>query len=378
MLAFSQAATLYVAVEAEAGSVSGNAASVAITEGNGIKFGTTPSTGGGGNRPTLVNRQILNGPTGAPIKMVGVTVWGNEDHITGSFGADQYANRAKIVQTIKAWGGNHIRFRMVASDYDKEAYMSKATYIQQIKEWRDLTVASGMYFMPIWWDGLDGDYAKGNWASQYSKAFPMMTDVVAALGNDPMVIYEPFNEPTDAPSADQWHTAMENTIKHFRTTIGYTGILVIDGRSWSHYFDDGMFTDLENLDAGLTGMGGKHQLVFAKHDYANEGWSNPDGGFDNGHWAESSGGGSTWDFSKHAVWETEYGNYNGDPSTVHLAWSKGACQWFAAKLNDGTLVGASAFVWGPWYDGNAITASDNTSPTEWGTYVRDDLFGAVN
>jgi hypothetical protein len=44
---------------------------------------------------------------------------------------------------------------------------------------------------------------------------------------------------------------------------------------------------------------------------------------------------------------------------------------FAAQPN---YVGAAAFVFGPWYDANAMTGADSATPTAWGTAVRDNLF----
>jgi LPXTG-motif cell wall-anchored protein len=43
------------------------------------------------------------------------------------------------------------------------------------------------------------------------------------------------------------------------------------------------------------------------------------------------------------------------------------------KVADSTLTGATAFLFGPWLDENAMTGSDNTTHTTWGTYV-DDIF----
>jgi hypothetical protein len=201
----------------------------------------------------------------------------------------------------------------------------------------------------------------------------MMTAVVNALGpTNPWVFYEPFNEPNNI-SESAWLTAMEDTVKHFRSD-GYTGILLIDTDVWSHAYNDADMTTLENTDAAQAGMNGKHQIIFAKHDYANEGYTNPDTSFDSTFWSNNGG---SWNFSNHLVWETEFGNYNGSPSTVHPAWSQGAASWMAAKVNDGTLVGASAFVFGPWLDANAMTESDDVTPTQWGSYVKTNFLGGV-
>jgi hypothetical protein len=367
----SHAAFFYVSTEAENGAITTATRITDATASGGatVKFGS--STGGSSAaKPVLVGSMLQKGDTGTRLKMDGVAVWGVQDQITAEVGVEQYTNRQKVVSTIKAWGGNHVRLRLLASDYDSQAYMTKAQEIQQIKDWRDTVVAAGLYFMPTWWDSLDGSYQNAGWASKYSQAFPMMTDVVNALGNDPMVFYEPFNEPNNV-STGEWLPAMKATVAHYRNTLHYTGILLIDMTVWSHHYDDSGMTQLEQYDASLTGMGGKHQIIFAKHDYANE-YS------DVNNWTASSwaANGDGWDFSKHATWESEFGNYNGSSSTVHLSWSQSAANGLAGKINDGTIVGASAFVFN-WVDANTMVGSDNTTPNTWGGYVKDFLT-AVN
>lgn len=330
-------------------------------------------------RPTLVGREIHMGPGGGHIIMQGVNVWGIETVTMDGFGDDQYADRVNIVNTVKSWGANHVRFRLQASDYNAESYMTKAEYLNRIQEWHDLITGAGMYFMPVWWDAHDGPYSGAAWgnagapATNYTQAFPMMTDVMNLFPNDPMVMYEPFNEPTGAVNDVQWVAAMKGTISHYRDN-GYTGILLIDPRVWAHCFDDADFTELEQHDAAAAGMNGTHQIIFTKHDYARE-YADPDAGFDQAEWLTNDGGCSDWDMSTHAVWESEFGNYSIDPSSVHPNWSEGAAEFLNASTCSptGPLAGASAFLFGPWLDANAMTAANNTTPTTWGTQV-DDLF----
>lgn len=325
-------------------------------------------------RPTLVGREIRMGDDGDRIKMTGVNVWGIETITLDGFGDSQYADRVTIINTIKSWGANHIRFRLQASDYNAETFMTKAEYLNRIVEWRNLAAAAGLYFMPTWWDAHDGPYSNANWATQYNQAFPMMADVVAALGNDPLVLYEPFNEPMGSINDVQWLAAMRDTVRYFREDLNYTGILLIDPRVWSHCYDSAAFTNIENYDASLEGMNGRHQIVFTKHDYARE-FDDPESGFDPQEWAENSGGCGIWDFTQHAVWESEFGNYSIDPTSVHPEWSEEAVEWMGEKVIDGTLVGATPFLFGPWLDENGMTEDDNTTPTLWGEQVRDGMFG---
>jgi hypothetical protein len=109
---------------------------------------------------------------------------------------------------------------------------------------------------------------------------------------------------------------------------------------------------------------GSHQLAFAKHDYAS---SYPNKTWNAGAWIAAQGGAQT----KHLIFETEFGNYNGDPSTVSASWAAAAASFFANRFAaQPNYVGAAAFLFGPWYDANAMTAANNVSATGWGASAR--------
>jgi hypothetical protein len=348
-----------------------------------VPTATPPAAGNSGTsssnvKPTVVGHELELGTTGNRLKMHGVAVWGIEDEITTSFGVNEYNNRQTVINTVKSWGGNTIRLRLLASDYNKQTYMTKAAEIQEIKNWQSAAQADGMYIQLCWWDSLDGSYSGANWAGDYSQVFPMMTDVVNAFGpTDPWVYYEPFNEP-DNISESSWLTAMQATIHLFRTD-GYTGILVLDTDGWSHVYNDADMTTLEITDASQTGMGGKNQIIFAKHDYANE-YPNPST-WDENDWVANSDGSPAWVLGKHLIWESEFGNYNCVNSTCsgaeNTSWSGEAATGMATLLNNNTIVGADAFLFGPWYDANAMTGSDNSAPTSpWGNDVETNFLKA--
>ena len=66
--------------------------------------------------------------------------------------------------TIKSWGANLVRFRVLADDYNNAPSaatggLTKPQIIQRIKDWKDTVVRRGMYFMPCSWDALDGAHA---------------------------------------------------------------------------------------------------------------------------------------------------------------------------------------------------------------------------
>ncbi|HEX8390498.1 MAG TPA: hypothetical protein VF597_03700 [Candidatus Saccharimonadales bacterium] len=377
-----KAATPVASFEAETGVVSSGAVAVSdssASAGRALKFQATTTTS---KKPVVVQSAIgqpaslrKGSAAGERLRMAGICVWGVPDIITegGNFGLNQYNNRNQIVAAAKSWGSNHIRLRVLADDYNNNRQgLSKAQRLQMIKDWRDVTKAAGMYFYVTWWDSLDGYAEDANWPTRYTTAFQMMTDVHNTLGNDEAVFYEPFNEPNSFGNQwPAWSTAMRATVSHWRNN-GYTGVLIIDTPVWSHAYDDAQMTALEQHDAGQAGMNGKHQLIYAKHDYANEGWPNNGNSFDPNKWRNDTGGAQ----QKHLIWESEYGNYNGDPSTVHISWSQQASSFFADEFNNAArpnYVGATPFVWGPWWDANALTDGSNSTPTQWGAAVRDNF-----
>ena len=341
---------------------------------------TTPVPATEGDRPVVVQSAVgqpatlrRGGPGGERLRMAGVSVWGVPDQVTagGGFAARQYADRDTIAATVRAWGGNHLRLRVLADDYDHDRYgLSKAQRLAMIDGWRDAAARHGLYLYVTWWDSLDGYAEDANWPTRYRSAFAMMRDVHRTLGDDEHVLYEPFNEPNGfGENWGAWSTAMRDTVAHWRS-IGYTGVLIIDTPQWSHAYDDAAMRALETYDAARPGMGGKHQLVFARHDYANEGWADGGDTFEPARWRAETGGAQR----HHLIWETEYGHYNGSPSSVHLSWSQQASRFFADELDNparANFVGATSFVWGPWWDANGLTEADNTTPTAWGRAARD-------
>ncbi len=383
----SHAAGPYASIEASTGTITSGATSVTdsnASNGSYVQFGaenTQPPPNG--VTPVLVGRTLEAGNTGNRLLMRGVAVWGIQDNITSNnnVGNDEYNDRVTIANTIKAWGGNEIRLRVLACDYNNQTYMSNATELQEIQNWQTAAQNAGLYIGITWWDPSDcgSSISHGAWASNYSEAFPMMEAVIKQLGaTNPWVFYEPFNEPNGISEA-QWVTAMTATDNLFRAQ-GYKGILVMDTNQYSHQFDA---TDMQNLqanDAKQAGMNNTSQIIFAKHDYSNE-FPNPST-FDTTDWENNSYGTGTWNLSEFPVWETEFGNYN--VGSENLNWSSEAATAMAGYVNNGTLVGASAFVWN-WVDPNTITynsdqngSTSDTTPTQWGGYVENNFLKAVN
>jgi Cellulase (glycosyl hydrolase family 5) len=324
---------------------------------------TAFSTGGSSRRPVVAKSVLW--ANGGRLQLKGVNVWGLQDSVTTSFGAGQYASRAQIARTIKSWGANLVRFRVLADEFKPEQ-------LAQVKAWRDAVVGQGMYFMVCSWDGLDGRYSDAGWAGNGWRVHQTFKDIHATLGDDPMVIYEVTNEPNNV-TWDAWTANMQASVRYFRESIGYKGLLVIDPVWWANSgvggqgYDDGRYSALESFDAAR--LGGQHQLAFAKHDYA-DGY--PGKAWNANAWVAAQGGAQT----RHLIFETEFGNYNGSPSSVSASWSAAAASFFANRFAaQPNYVGAAAFVFGPWWDANALTTGDNASPTAWGSAVKSNFLG---
>jgi hypothetical protein len=282
------------------------------------------------------------------------------------FWQQQYNNRQTVINTIASWGANLVRFRIHADDYNALSSTAKTDYIQKVKDWRDTVTAKGMWFMPCDWNPLDGNHAGAAWVGHASDSDALFTAVYQALGNDPRVIYEPFNEPNNISWTD-WQTNMQHTVSLFRDTLGYHGVLVIDPREYANSgvqgfgYDNTQYTALETFDAARSGMS-QHNLIWAKHDYYN----NQNAAWSDSAWITGQGGSQI----THVVLESEFGNF---VTSSNDTWDQAACAFFKNRFASQTnYAGAAAFLWGPWVDANAISGTDNITPTNpWGTRVRD-------
>lgn len=317
---------------------------------------------------TSTTSQLRQGSlTGPRMVLAGVAVWGVQDPIVGPdpLGDQQYAARDQICATLRSWGANYLRIRLFADYWNGLDTTSQAAYVAKAVGWRNAAQAAGLLTCFCWWDALDGTHKGAAWATDYNLTFPLMTAVASAIGpTDPWTLYEPFNEPNNVSAAD-WYTAMAATITHFRTSIGYRGLLIIDPTTWAHDYDDTAFTNLEALDATLTGSG-RANVAFARHDYPND---SPGQTWSTATWTAATGGSS----QRHVIIETEFGINNG-PGVDNPAWGGAAATALAGQLASRiNLGGVCAFLFGNWYDSNAITAADYTTTTTWGGYVRDNF-----
>ncbi len=193
-----------------------------------------------------------------------------------------------------------------------------------------------------------------------------MADVYNAIGPNPMVMYEPWNEPNNITEA-QWIATMKATDTYWRTTIGYTGPLILDTPYWSSVFTPSSADALIAFDAGL--LGGSSNLMFANHRYANA--STTFTGTDQ----VSFDANVTAYTEKYPIVGTEYGNYNS--STPQYTWDTQFMSYLAATSVPNGLNGAIAFTW-DWVDANSlVTTTGGTALSQWGSIFYTNYLKAV-
>ncbi len=282
--------------------------------------------------------------------------------------ATDWMYHTDILSEMQSMGINAIRIPINTDMYETGQVMTKAQWLQRF---RDIVTAANSYGIRVmfgWWDSLS---EQGSWANQYANAFPAMEDVVNAIGVNPMVMYEPWNEPNGV-SADDWQTGMQATVKYWRQTIGYRGPLFIDTTNWSWDFDPAQATTLMNFDAATLG-GGRPNIVFANHRYAN--LNQTFAGSDQQNFESTIEA----NVGKFPIAGTEYGNYNstGPPQPT---WDSQFMTYLSSTSVPAGLNGSFAFTW-DWVDDNGMvfgdgqrnSAYDVTALNQWGTTYLDDF-----
>ena len=142
-----------------------------------------------------MNGNELTRSDGARFVLKGVAV-----HFVPEYNDQSMVNTAEtdwmfhtdILSEMQSMGINAIRIPINTDMYQTGQVMSKADWLQRF---RDIVTAANSYGIRVmfgWWDSLS---EQGSWANQYANAFPAMADVVNAIGPNPMVMYEPWNEP---------------------------------------------------------------------------------------------------------------------------------------------------------------------------------------
>jgi hypothetical protein len=278
-------------------------------------------------------------------------------------------NRDAILLKMRAMGMNTIRIPLTHAVYDAGQIRSKAAWLDRLEGIAQAADAHDMNVIFSWWDG-DTDGA--NWPANYTKLFPMLTDVVTRLNKYPNVMYEPWNEPNHV-SWDQWQAPMQATIEKLRSSpLNYTGVIFVDTINWSWSFDA---TQAQILLNTAHPNGGRPNIVFSNHRYANattcfcSTGPSPD---NPANWQSEVG---DW-AGTYPIAGLEYGHFNAG-FTPSFQWDQQFLQYVADTAvpydpvdpsgPKGGFNGALAFIW-DWVDPNTMVTPDGerTNLTQWG------------
>jgi hypothetical protein len=278
----------------------------------------------------------------------------------------------QILSKMQSMGINSIRVPMDSDMYINSEIRSQAAWQQRYRDIVAAATAHGIRVFFVWFDPLS---ERANFPSEYQNAAPAMKALVDAVGvNNPMVEYEPWNEPNNIDNA-QWLQVEKMTVAYWRVILGYTGPLYIDTAGWSWNFDPAQAQTLMNYDASL--RKGKPNLVFANHQYANG--SPTFAGTNQTNWNKTI----LANVNKFPIVGTEYGNANN--SAPQYTWDAQFLTYVAKVAVPLGFNGATAFTW-DWVDGNTMvtadgngkSASDVTTLNQWGNAFQTDFLNNVS
>lgn len=292
---------------------------------------------------------------GKVVKIGGFTSYGMPIYQEGSnyntnYATEVFAVRNTWLANLKAEGYNLHRLSVAGSYWNQLPHLgiTQTQYIDRIEAYVNSAIAIGMRTMIGDWSALVG-LGGSAWKTRWAELKPFWTALVTRLGKDnPWVIYEPHNEPNTNDGGSmtnaEWLAAMKGTLDHWRTALGYKGILAIDTPSWSWTFPKGEVDALLAYDAAL--LGAPHACVIANHIYSNgkPAWSQDQGWWEADIYARVLEG--------YPVLGTEYGIFNGGWHLYNMDYQQ---QFFAAlreKYIPGGMIGFCNFIAGTWGGGN--------------------------
>lgn len=310
----------------------------------------------------------LVGPDGEPFLFLGSTLYALPFYEGGRDGTDPALNAetrrntenlGPILDRMRAEGLNSVRIPLSSAGWESDAYaitsdewLTRLELIASEARQRDLQVVIS------WWDAaMQGD----EWPERYREAFPMMRAVHERLADYENVVAEPWNEPNDV-SWDEWYAVTADTIRFWRSELGYDGLLVMNTTDYSWSFDPNEADRVIAFDAALRG---EPNVAFANHRYANA--NDCFCGEEREDWEEEVGR----FVPDYPLIVTEIGNFNRDwePSDV---WVDQFARHLVEDRVPAGLDGIFVFTW-RWVDPNTMTEPDGVTLTSFGQRMLDQL-----
>jgi hypothetical protein len=272
-----------------------------------------------------------------------------------------FEQRDQSFAAMRADGINTVRIPVGLPDYTRDPYGlgGPQGYLHRLEETVHSADQAGLKVVISWWDSL-------GWGSelpdQYKSLWPMMAAVVGAVGHDPNVMFEPYNEPNGIDWAT-WTSVMNATLTEWRNVLGYHGVLILDTTGYSWNFSPGPASTVQVTDRSL--QHGPSEVIFANHRYPNGepclcGAAVQEFDQSVGNWT-----------STYPILGTEYGVYSsGYPSDT---------QWMSQLLGlvpnmeQHGFNGAILFVWN-WVDPNSLSHDPAGHLTSYGEVALHELW----
>ncbi|MHB1534156.1 MAG: cellulase family glycosylhydrolase [Acidimicrobiales bacterium] len=287
---------------------------------------------------------------------------GGPDPALARYTATDFAHRSAMFATMRRDGVNVVRIPVGLASYRGGGYGvgGASGYLRRVVATVKAAQAAGLRVLIGWWDSL-GWGAK--LTSRYRSLWPMMGAVVKAVGNNPDVFYEPYNEPNGI-GWSAWRSIMTATVREWRSAFDYRDVLVLDTINYSQEFSAPAANSLQALDVSL--LHGPAQLVFANHRYPNG--SSCFCGAQERRFVDTVGRSA----STYPLLGTEYGIYSaGYPPD--LPWIRELLP-VLGRLETHGFNGSILFVWN-WVDPNSLTTNGGQNLDAYGRAARRLVWG---
>jgi len=242
--------------------------------------------------------------------------------------------RSVMADKLKSLGVNIVRLNY------KYRFLQQGDNLSKFLDMAQELAIRGVYVMPS-----DHSYTGGELLGS-SASFPMFLKITQGFRDRGIIdylVWNPFNEPGGDPAItwDAWLTGQKDALTYLRKTAGFSGVVMLDTKTWALEFDAATLTKLMTFDAGL--RGGTPNVVFSFHYYSTNGFAPVDTAFGQA--------------DKFPIVTGEVGIYNASP--VDPGYVKEVIKrWFGVAKDKGHN-GLFPFQWA-WCDDNGMLQDDWT------------------
>lgn len=201
-------------------------------------------------------------PDGSRFITSGINVEAFRDYANGCGWVTDgmYTVRKDMADTLKMWGINLVRLNYSYRFLQQGTNLSK--YLDMAQE----LASRGIYVMPS-----DHTYTGGIPPTATTNAtYTMMKQIVDGVntrGFGEMLVMNPWNELSPDMSVSAWTNLQGVALGYLRNTVGFQGVVVLDGTGWATMLNVNAFKAVMTLDSAV--HGGTPNVVFSNHLYPN-------------------------------------------------------------------------------------------------------------